>query len=127
MAVELHEYGWYPHDEGTTMNGEGPSGGRILLDEELGFIHDPEYADARLTVEQMPDDSYSVTATIYGGWMSLTCPYPTLEAAEATCESLYEELERLCDLIPDERQKDIETKVARLNEQIALLTAQLST
>ena len=108
------------------MDGEGPNAGRILLDEELGFIHDPEYADARLTIEQMPDSTFALTATIYGGWMSLTQSYNTQEAAEAACEYLYDELERLCDLIPDERQKDIETKVARLNEQIAPLLAATS-
>jgi hypothetical protein len=119
----LQEYGWYPYENGTTINGEGPTGGQVVFDAELGFIEDTEYADARLTLEKMLDNTHALTATIYGGWMSFTKSYPTLEAAEAACETLFDELERLCDLIPDERQKNMEVRVAKMNEEVALVIA----
>jgi hypothetical protein len=122
----LQEYGWYAYENGTTMDGEGPAGGQVVFDGELGFIEDTEYADARITLEKMPDNTHSLTATIYGGWMSFVKNYPTLEAAEAACETLFDELERLCDLIPDERQKNMEVRVAKMNDEVALLLAAYS-
>jgi hypothetical protein len=119
----LQEYGWYPYENGTTINGEGPTGGQVVFDAELGFIEDTEYADSRLTLEKMQDTTHALTATIYGGWMSFTKHYPTLEAAEAACETLFDELERLCDLIPDERQKNMEVRVAKMNEEVARVLA----
>jgi hypothetical protein len=117
-------YGWYAYDGGATVGGRGPEGGVVLRDEELGDPDDPEYADARLTLERMTaEDRFAVTAVLYGGWLGHTARFANEAAADSAYDAMSEELENLADLIPDETDKNVEAGVRALNEAAAAFVA----
>jgi hypothetical protein len=119
--MEMVEYGWYAYEDGLTVGGEGPSGGEVLWDEELGAIADPEYADARVTLERVPD-GYAVTAHLYGGWLRTRRTYATRAEAEGAFDRWEEELERLAEALPEEGDPELAQKTATLQEEIRQAT-----
>ncbi|HVK04789.1 MAG TPA: hypothetical protein VM490_15020 [Armatimonadaceae bacterium] len=113
---------WYPYENGATVGKTGPGGGTVRRDEELGAPDDPDYADARLTLEQGSvggEKPFTVTAVIYGGWLLHTVAFATREEADGAFDALQPELEELSDLIPDESDRDIPAGVRALNAAIA--------
>jgi hypothetical protein len=127
---ELIEVDWYPYEGGVTLGQTGPGGGVVRRDEEFGAVDDPEYADARLTLEQEPPGSedlpFTVTATLYGGWMLHVQRFATEEEANDAFEAMQPEVEALADLIPDETDRDIPGGVRALNEAIAAFQSRFS-
>ncbi len=122
------QYGWYPYEAGGTVGGPGPQGGLVLRDEELGDPEDPEFADARVTLERLNDakggaEPFAVTAQLYGGWLQHSARYASEGDATAAYEEMLPELENLSDRIPEETDKDIEGGVRALNEAVAAFVA----
>jgi hypothetical protein len=105
---------WYPHESGATIGRRGPEGGRVVQDLQLGDPNDPEDADARLTLESDGEGHARTIANLYGGWLYLVIEQDAMQ-------TLQPELERLAALIPWEGERDVETRVRALMQEIEAL------
>lgn len=129
------ERAWRPYENGQTVGRRGPEGGTVLRDEELGedpdSPADPEEGavqDARLTLERVVNGDLVYSATLYG-WLAHThtLPAETLgPEADAAYETMKTELARLAGLLPYEDDKNIEAKVAVLNDAITDFSARFA-
>ena len=113
---------WNPYDAGATLGKTGLVAGKIGRDEEYGDADDPEDADARVTLETVPD-GYAVTANLYGGWLQETARFAREADANAAFEMAKTELSRLADLIPDEDDKNVDDAVDALNRAVAVFAS----
>ncbi|MBC8143445.1 MAG: hypothetical protein H7Y38_18610 [Armatimonadetes bacterium] len=114
----MDERTWQPYEDGATMGQTGLVGGIITRDEELGDPEEPEDADARLTIETVPD-GFAVTANLYGGWLQETARFGSESEAQSAFDAAKSELFHLADLIPDEEDGNIDAAVATLNREVA--------
>ncbi|MBC8136327.1 MAG: hypothetical protein H8F28_10615 [Fibrella sp.] len=110
---------WYPYESGETMGKRGPAAGRILCDEEWGDSEEPEDADARMTLETLPDGDFAVTANLYGGWLQETARFADEASAAAAYTRAAAELSHLADFIPDEEERDMAGAIETLNREVA--------
>ena len=109
---------WNPTEAGATLGKTGLVSGTIVRDEEYGDPDDPEDADARVTLEAVPD-GYVVTANLYGGWLQETVRFVSEADADAAYDAAKAELSRLAALIPDEEDSDMDAAIALLNNKVA--------
>jgi hypothetical protein len=117
------EQNWYPYDSGATLGKRGPAGGRVLRDDECGDPEETEDADARVTLESLPDGGFAVTANLYGGWLQETARFADEESASAAYTDAAAELSRLAELIPDEDDRDMAGAIESLNREVATFVA----
>jgi len=125
---EDNGYQWLPYDNGRTVGVYGPEGGFVLRDEEFRDPDEPEDADARLTLEQLPvslagsGPAFALTATLYSGWLM----HPWRVGDEATARAAFDatkpELAALAAMIPDEDDRDIAARVETLNRAAEAFT-----
>lgn len=113
------ERNWYPYESGGTLGKRGPAGGRVLRDEEYGDPEETEEADARVTLESLPDGGFAVTANLYGGWLQETARFTDEEKASGAYSEAAESLSRLAVLIPDEEERDLAGAIEALNGKVA--------
>lgn len=119
---------WYSTNGGRNIDALGPESGYILRDEELGDPEEPEDADARITLEhgRVENPGFFVTAQLYGGWFFVTVHRSTQADVEALYAALRSDLETLAALLPYEGERNMESKLATLNQTIAALEARYS-
>lgn len=117
------ERSWYPYEAGETAGKRGPASGRVLRDEEWGDAEEPEDADARLTLESLPDGRFAVTANLYGGWLQETARFADEEAASAAYAGAAGELTELAGFIPEEDERDMAGAMERLNREVTAFAA----
>lgn len=106
---------WYPFKNGESIEPTGSESGRILRDEE--------HSDgARVTLEQVRDDRWTITCGIYG-WMVHTRFFLSEASAEIGFDETESELGKILALIPledeadDERMRIAQDAIAEFVEQ----------
>jgi hypothetical protein len=106
---------WYPFKNGESIESTGSEGGKILRDEE--------HSDgARVTLEQVRDDRWTITCGIYG-WMVHTRFFLSEASAEIGFDETECELGKILALIPledeadDERMRIAQDAIAEFVEQ----------
>jgi len=89
---------WYSFNDGGSIGQIGSEGERILDDEENSD-------GARVTVEQVSDDRWTITCGIYG-WMVHTRFFPSETSAEIGFIETKRELGKILALMPPEDEAD---------------------
>lgn len=91
---------WYPFKNGESIESTGSEGRKILRDEE--------HSDgARVTLEQVRDDRWTITCGIYG-WMVHTRFFLSEASSEIGFDETERELGKILALIPLEDEADDE-------------------
>ena len=110
--MDDRERGWYAMDGGGTIGQRGPGKGTIIADAEYGDPGDTEDADARLTLERLPDGTFVLTGQVYP-WAYGQSAAATEAEADEIAELIRKRLEVLADAIPDEDERDLLQKTTR--------------
>ncbi len=116
--MDDRERGWYAMDGGGTIGQRGPGKGTIIADAEYGDPGDTEDADARLTLERLPDGTFVLTGQVYP-WAYGQSGAATEAEADDIAELIRKRLEVLADAIPDEDERDLLQKTTRLQQLCA--------
>ncbi len=116
--MDDRERGWYAMDGGGTIGQRGPGKGTIIADAEYGDPGDTEDADARLTLERLPDGTFVLTGQVYP-WAYGQSVAATEAEADEIAELIRKRLEVLADAIPDEDERDLLQKTTRLQQLCA--------
>ncbi|MFY8052858.1 MAG: hypothetical protein ACOVP2_09595 [Armatimonadaceae bacterium] len=116
--MDDRERGWYAMDGGGTIGQRGPGKGTIIADAEYGDPGDTEDADARLTLERLPDGTFVLTGQVYP-WAYGQSAAATEAEADEIAELIRKRLEVLADAIPDEDERDLLQKTTRLQQLCA--------
>ena len=116
--MDDRERGWYAMDGGGTIGQRGPGKGTIIADAEYGDPGDTEDADARLTLERLPDGTFVLTGQVYP-WAFGQSAAATEAEADDIAELVRKRLEVLADAIPDEDERDLLQKTTRLQQLCA--------
>lgn len=116
--MDDRERGWYAMDGGGTIGQRGPGKGTIIADAEYGDPGDTEDADARLTLERLPDGTFVLTGQVYP-WAFGQSAAATEAEADEIAELIRKRLEVLADAIPDEDERDLLQKTTRLQQLCA--------
>lgn len=116
--MDDRERGWYAMDGGGTIGQRGPGKGTIIADAEYGDPGDTEDADARLTLERLPDGTFVLTGQVYP-WAYGQSAAATETEADEIAELIRKRLEVLADAIPDEDERDLLQKTTRLQQLCA--------
>jgi len=112
---------WQTYEDGATIGQTGLVGGIITRDEELGDPEEPEDADARVTLEALPD-GFAVTVNLYGGWLQETARFESESGAQSAFDAAKPALFHLADRIPGEDDAEMDAAVEALNREIAAFT-----
>ncbi len=113
--MDERERSWYAMDGGATVGQRGPGKGTVIADAEYGNPGDTEDADARLTLERLPDGTYILTGQVYP-WAFGQAVAGTEQDADVIAEQMRKRLEDLAGSIPDEDERDLVQKTATLQQ-----------
>jgi hypothetical protein len=116
--MDERERSWYAMDGGATIGQRGPGKGTVIADAEYGNPGDTEDADARLTLERLPDGSFVLTGQVYP-WAFGQAVASTDDIADVVAEQMRKRLEMLAMSIPDEDERDLVQKTTTLQQLCA--------
>jgi hypothetical protein len=116
--MDERERSWYAMDGGATIGQRGPGKGTVIADAEYGNPGDTEDADARLTLERLPDGSFVLTGQVYP-WAFGQAVASTDDIADVVAEQMRKRLEMLAMSIPDEDERDLVQKATTLQQLCA--------
>jgi hypothetical protein len=116
--MDERERSWYAMDDGATLGQCGPGKGTIIADAEYGNPADTDDADARLTLERQRDGTFILTGQVYP-WAFGQMFAATETEADGIAELIRKRLEVLSSAIPDDDERDLVIKTAKLQQLCA--------